>query len=56
MKWCLRCQVITIGMMMNSKQVAENKRTEVKEAIPCSRNTVYKIMKENNIKSKQKAK
>jgi putative transposase len=29
---------------------------EVKETIPCSRNTVYKIMKENDIKSKRKRK
>ncbi|WP_243137018.1 IS3 family transposase [Alkaliphilus serpentinus] len=29
---------------------------EIKEAIPCSRNTVYSIMKENGIKSKRKAK
>ncbi len=29
---------------------------EVKETIPCSRGTVYRLMKKNNIKSKRKAK
>ncbi|MHB8171924.1 MAG: IS3 family transposase [Thermincolia bacterium] len=29
---------------------------EVKETMPCSRGTVYKLMKKNDIKSKRKAK